>query len=184
VSIVVPVRDGWESTLRCLTALAIHSGGVRRETIVVDNGSTDDTRVALPLLEGIRVIRNEEDAGFARACNQAASAALGDAIVFLDRSAEVGPGWLRQLAGVFAGEPVAAVCPSDESGLSGAFLAVRAGFFRDAGGLDEGRPDAADSLLAGFLEAGRRIGVVDGLAMTFGALPPPPSGAAAEAQVP
>jgi glycosyltransferase involved in cell wall biosynthesis len=167
VSIVVPVKDGWESTFRCLLAVAQNSGGVRRETIVVDNGSSDDTRAALPLLEGIRLIRNERDAGFAAACNQAAAVAQGDALVLLDRDAVPGTGWLPPLARLFADGSAAAACPADASGLSGAFLAVRTSAYREAGGLDESRPDAADALLARLLEAGKRVEVVDRPALTL-----------------
>jgi glycosyltransferase involved in cell wall biosynthesis len=158
-SVVVPVSDGWTTNLRCLLALAERSGGVRREVIVVDNGSTDETQLALPRLEGVRVIRNERDEGFAHACNQAAAGAQGDVLVFLDRDAEVGAGWLQRLAAHFADPAVAAVCPGERH--AGSFLAVRAVDYRDGGGLDERGEDAADRLLGGILRRGRRIQIAE-----------------------
>jgi GT2 family glycosyltransferase len=158
-TIVIPVTNGWEATFRSLLALAERCGGVRREVIVVDNGSTDDTRLALPHLEGIRVIRNEKDEGFVRACNQAGASAEGDVLVFLDREAEVGSGWLERLARHFVDPGMAAVCPGES--LCGAFLAVRTADYREANGLDEESTTAADELLARLLCRNRRVDVAE-----------------------
>ncbi len=174
VSLVLPVVDGWERTFRCLMSLVQSSAGVRRETIVVDDGSADDTRLALPKLEGIAFVRNENAEGLARACNQAAARAQGDVLLFLDRDTVVEPGWLPPIAGLFQDPQVAAACPSATSGLQGAFIAVRASDLREAGGWDESRPDAADALLEGFLDAGRRVELVASAAMKLDAPPAPP----------
>ena len=163
VSVVVPVTNGWETTFRSLLALAEHSGGVRREGIVVDNGCSDETRLALPHLEGVVAIRNERDEGFARACNQAAAAAQGDVLVLLDRDAEVGSGWLERLAMHFVDARVAAVCPGER--LAGAFFAVRTSHYRDAQGLDEKSASAADDLLARLLRRDRRVEVAEDVPM-------------------
>jgi len=168
-TIVLPVTNGWETTFRALLALAERSKGTRREVIVVDNGCTDDTRVALPHLEGLRVIRNEKDQGFVRACNQAAANAHGQVLVFLDRDAEVGSGWLERLARIFVDVHVAAVCPPDS--LSGAFLAVRTADYRQAGGLDEKSVTAADDLLARLIRSDRRVQVAEDVPVTMPAAP-------------
>lgn len=165
VSIVLPVVDGWERTFRCLLSLVQGSAGVRRETIVVDNGTTDDTRAALPKLDGLQVIRNEKDEGFGRACNQALAAAKGDVLLVLDRDAVVEPGWLLSVLRPFEDAAVAAVVPGAQSGLDGAFLALRTADLRAAGGWDESRPDAAEALLTGFLSRGRRVETVEVPAM-------------------
>jgi glycosyltransferase involved in cell wall biosynthesis len=172
VSLVVVVGDGWETTFRCLLAAVQHSGGARRETIVVDDGSTDDTRVALSRLEGIAVIRNEKPMGFARAANQAGAKARGDVLLFLDRDAEVEPGWLPPVAALFEDPQVAAACPPDGSGLQGAFLAIRTRELRESGGWDESRQDAADALLSSFLERGRRVELVEAARMKLSAPAP------------
>ncbi len=156
VSIVLPVGDGWERTFRCLLALVRASGGVRRETIVIDNGTSDDTRAALPKLDGLRLIRNEREAGFGKACNQALELAQGDVFLVVDRDAVMEPGWLLPILRPFEDPAVAAVVPGP-GGLEGAFLALRAQELRAAGGWDEARPDAADALLQGFLSRGRRV---------------------------
>jgi glycosyltransferase involved in cell wall biosynthesis len=169
VSIILPVCDGWERTFRCLMSLVSASGGVRRETIVVDDGSADDTRHALPKLEGISFVRNEKPGGFARAANQAAAMAKGDVLLFLDRDAVVEPGWLPPLAAAFQDPGVAASCPAAGSGLQGAFIAIRASDLRQAGGWSESRPDAADALLGGFAERGRKVELVEAARMRLDA---------------
>ena len=171
-TVVVPVTNGWEATFRSLLALSERSSGVRREVIVVDNGCTDDTRLALPQLENVRVIRNESDEGFARACNQAAAQAQGDVLVFLDRDAEVSPGWLERLMNHFTDPLVASAGPGER--LSGAFLAVRAADYREANGLDEKDPAAAEGLLGGFLRRGRRVVLAEDVPMQVPPPAPPP----------
>jgi GT2 family glycosyltransferase len=165
-SVVVTVTTGWDATFRCLMAVAQHSSGVARETIVVDDASTDETRQALPLLEGLRVLRNEREAGMLAACEQAAEVAQGDVLVFLDRDATVGPGWLAALAARFGDPEVAAACPAEE-GLAGAFLAVRSSDYRRAGGFDPGRADGAEALLQALAGDGRRIELVQDLPVTL-----------------
>jgi len=165
VSLTLMVGDGWEATFRCLLALVQRSGGVRRETIVVDNGSTDETQRVLPLLEGLRVVRCETEQGFAAAANRAAALAGADVLLFLDRGAEVQEGWLAPMAHLFDDPSVAAAVPAESSGLPGAFLAVRLADLRQAGGFDEGRADATDALLTGFLDRGRRVELVESAAI-------------------
>lgn len=96
-SIVIPVRNGAAFTSRCLEALA-RTVGEDVEVIVVDNGSSDETA---RLLESaplpVRVLRNEANEGFARACNQGARAATGDVVVFLNNDTEPEAGWLGPL---------------------------------------------------------------------------------------
>lgn len=174
-SLAVLVGDGWEANLRCLLALAQGSNGVRRETIVVDDGSSDDTRLALPRLEGLTLLRNEQQVGFARAAAQAAGAAKGDVLLILDRDAEVQPGWLPPLARLFEDPAVAAACPSEASGLGGAWLAVRLADLRDAGGWDEQAEAPADALLQKLMARGKSVEVVASTAMVMHAPAPAPA---------
>lgn len=110
VSIVIPVRDRAEFTRRCLVALARTVDPATTEVVVVDNGSTDDTSA---LLAGpprpLRVLRNPDNLGFARASNQGARAARGALLVFLNNDTEPEPGWLEALERAAAGPGVGIV---------------------------------------------------------------------------
>ncbi len=97
-SIVIPVWNKLELTKQCLAALARHTSGASFEVIVVDNGSTDGTPEWLGTLRGnVRVIRNETNLGFAKACNQGARAARGRYVLFLNNDTVPLEGWLVPL---------------------------------------------------------------------------------------
>jgi len=110
-SIVIPVFNRAELTRECLAALRDTASRDRYELIVVDNASSDDTAA---LLEGHplspRTIRNDQNLGFARACNQGADAARGEFVLFLNNDTVPQPGWLEPLLEIVGREPdVAAV---------------------------------------------------------------------------
>ena len=67
---------------RCVESLERYPPSVSHEIIVVDNASTDDSLLWLRSRSGraVRVIENRENAGFAKANNQA----------FLDLAAQSG----------------------------------------------------------------------------------------------
>jgi GT2 family glycosyltransferase len=109
VSIVVPVHDKAPLTRRCLELVLaeLPAGG---EVVVVDDASTDETPEMLSSFgERIRVLRMDENVGFAAACNRGAAAATGGLLVFLNNDTEPRPGWLEALVGQAEREPAAAV---------------------------------------------------------------------------
>lgn len=174
LSIVIPVGDGWEHTFRCLVSLARHSNGLRPETLVIDDGTTDETRAALADLEGVRGLRNETPAGFVRACNQGAASVQGEVLVVLDRDVAVAPGWLAPIERAFGDPAVAAAIPSRSSGAAGAYVAVRTEAFRAMGGLDEAREDAVEVLLAQLLDRGSRVELIEDTGFVWPAPAPAP----------
>ncbi|MBI4002743.1 MAG: glycosyltransferase [Nitrospira defluvii] len=97
-SIIIPVWNNADLTQQCLTALAGVTDGVTFEVVVVDNGSTDGVQNFLQTLGGdVQVIRNQENLGFAKACNQGARAARGEYLVFLNNDTIPLQGWLTAL---------------------------------------------------------------------------------------
>jgi len=97
-SIVIPVWNRVELTRNCLMALSQIKDQPEYEVIIVDNGSTDGTKEFLAELRGdVHIIRNEENVGFAKACNQGARAARGRYLVLLNNDTIPQPGWLSSL---------------------------------------------------------------------------------------
>lgn len=97
-SIIIPVWNQVELTRQCLQALAETTRGIEYEVIIVDNASTDETPALLAGLRGdVQVIRNQENLGFAQACNQGAKAARGRYLVFLNNDTVPQSGWLEPL---------------------------------------------------------------------------------------
>ena len=81
----------------------------------MDNGSTDGVTEYLREQHQagrLRAILNPSNLGFAHACNQAAAAALGRHLLFLNNDTEVQSGWLEPLVRVLDTDPVAAAVGS------------------------------------------------------------------------
>ncbi len=97
-SIVIPLYNKVEYTEQCLEALINNTPDDLYEVILVDNASSDGTAELLASLEGdVQVIRNSENMGFARACNQGAALARGKYIIVLNNDTLPQPGWLEAL---------------------------------------------------------------------------------------
>ena len=109
-TIVILAWNAWEHTRPCLDSL-LPTLGPGDQVVVVDNGSTDATREELATYPWVDVVRNDENCGFARGCNQGAAVARGDVIVFLNNDTIVHGGWLDELLAPFADPEVGAVGP-------------------------------------------------------------------------
>lgn len=99
-SIVIPIWNNLELTKCCIDKIASFTPAGIYEIIAVDNGSSDGVETYLAGLaeQGvIRLVRNEENLGFARACNQGIEASTGKYVVLLNNDTEVQPGWLTAL---------------------------------------------------------------------------------------
>jgi GT2 family glycosyltransferase len=105
VSVVVAVHDHLSTTLGCLHALRAARTRTTYELIVIDDGSSDDSRLVLPRVPGIRYSRNERGEGFLRACNRAAASARGGVIVFLNNDTLPTHDWLDALVAPLAADP-------------------------------------------------------------------------------
>ncbi len=97
VSIVIPTYNNHALTRTCLTSLYKTLADTPYEIICVDNASTDGTPHLLEAeasKKRICLIRNNQNLGFAKACNQGAFNSQGEFVVFLNNDTVVREGWL------------------------------------------------------------------------------------------
>ena len=97
VTIIIVNYNAGHKLARCLAHLAKQSCR-NFETIVVDNGSTDDS-IAAALADGasFELIEAGKNLGFAAANNLAAKTARGEWLAFLNPDAYATPTWLEEL---------------------------------------------------------------------------------------
>jgi GT2 family glycosyltransferase len=110
VSVVVVSYNTREWILRCLASLA---GASRREleVIVVDNASTDGSAEAVAAeFPAVRLVRNAENVGFARAVNQAAALATGDHLLLLNPDGTLESGAVDALVDFSLSHPEYVIC--------------------------------------------------------------------------
>jgi GT2 family glycosyltransferase len=113
-SVVIVNYEGRGRLGRCLHAVLDTPSRCTSEIIVVDNASGDDSWREAAAHDGVQLIRNSENAGFGRACNQAAAVARGRHLVFLNFDCEPEPGWLDALV----------ACADDDPGVGAAQAVV------------------------------------------------------------
>jgi GT2 family glycosyltransferase len=112
VSVVIPTWNGRDLLLHALRSLRCQSWR-DFETVVVDNGSTDDTleRVTSEFPD-IRIIRLPENRGFAAGVNAGIRATAGDIVVLMNNDTEAAPTWLSALVGALDQYPAVSACAS------------------------------------------------------------------------
>lgn len=105
VSIIILTCNQLHYTRQCIESIFNHTRSAF-ELVVVDNGSTDGTVDYLSALSDedsccrrIKVIRNKENAGFAKGNNQGIAQARGDYLLLLNNDVVVTSDWLSLLLG-------------------------------------------------------------------------------------
>lgn len=115
-TVVIPTWNGARFLDPCLSALEAQTlGGLASgafETLVVDNGSVDDTAQVLARWPDVWVLRFPANRGFAAAVNAGIRAARTDVVVLLNNDTEVEPGWLAALLGALRDHPEAGMASS------------------------------------------------------------------------
>ncbi len=99
-----------EDLLSCLRSLRGAEGDIRAEVIVVDNASTDGSVEAIRhRFPHVKLIRNNENRGFAAASNQGLAAAGGELLLLLNPDTVLPPGALVELHQAAAQDPGAGI---------------------------------------------------------------------------
>lgn len=90
LDVVIVNWNAGEQLRACLASLAASADAAALRVVVVDNASTDGSADGLdrPGL-ALTVLRNAENRGFARACNQGAALGRAEAILFLNPDTQV-----------------------------------------------------------------------------------------------
>ena len=98
LSIVTVSYNVREYLAACLASLAAAGGGLRLEIVVVDNASADGSAdLVARCLPHVRLLRNAENVGFARAINRGLALTRGRWLLLLDPDTIVPPGALAAL---------------------------------------------------------------------------------------
>ena len=124
VSVVVVARNA-ENTHRCLAALANHDSQYEFEVVVADDSASDSIGNMLSLIDGIRLIRNDSQSGFAASCNLGATISRGQYLFFLRGDLVLQPECLNEL--------VKTATTQKDFGMVGVKLVAPNGFLWEAG---------------------------------------------------
>lgn len=127
VSIIIPVYNQFDYTIRCLKSILSTCQDMRYEVILADDNSSDDTRRIAEKVKGITIVRNEENLRFLRNCCHAAEQARGSYLLFLNNDTEVHENWLQSL--------VALMERRLDCGMAGSKLLFADGRLQEAGGI-------------------------------------------------
>ncbi len=127
VSIIIPVYNQIEYTYKCLKSIENNTKDVSYEVIIADDVSIDGTRVLNEYVNGIKIVKNTQNMGFLKNCNNAASNAKGKYILFLNNDTQVTDKWLSSLVELIE---------SDKTiGMVGSKLVYPDGRLQEAGGI-------------------------------------------------
>ena len=99
VTLVIPTYNGRHFLLDCLDSVAeLDYPPELLETMVIDNGSTDDTEDLLATrYPWVRVLREEQNLGFAQAVNVGARASTAECLALANNDMRLDSSWLREL---------------------------------------------------------------------------------------
>jgi cellulose synthase/poly-beta-1,6-N-acetylglucosamine synthase-like glycosyltransferase len=95
-SVIIPTYNRAGRIAHCLNALRDQDCALGFEVIVVDDGSTDDTREVLARYPEVKVLR-QANAGPAAARNRGVRGASGEIVLFTDDDCEPFPNWLTEM---------------------------------------------------------------------------------------
>ena len=128
VSIIIPVYNQLDYTLKCLKAIAVNlDKTLEVEIILVNDCSTDPTAKVLEPLRAVNLVNQTTNQGFIHSCNLGASLAKGEYIYFLNNDTEIKPNCIATLVEVLANDK--------KVGAVGSKLVYPQGSLQEAGGI-------------------------------------------------
>jgi len=150
LSVIVVLFNQAGLSRATLQALA-DQRGLRFETIIVDNASSDRTGELLQRVHGARVIRNDANVGFLRAARQGARAARGRYLAFLNSDAVLQEGALAATLRTLRADPSIGALGGRVVLTDGGLQEAGNRVFRDgsAGGIGRGESPFSHAALAG-----------------------------------
>lgn len=126
VSILLVVHNQAEYTFRCLTSI-LQTVKLPYEVLLMDNASSDLTEVLLSRVDGITLLRNQQNLHFIKACNQGLLKARGESVLLLNNDAELLPDAVAQAWATLGTSP--------DIGAVGGKVVTPTGKLQEAGGI-------------------------------------------------
>jgi len=125
VSIIIPIFNNLDYTKKCLNALKSNTReNYLEDIIIIDNKSSDGSEDYISRTNWVRLLSNDKNEGFAKACNRGAKNATGKIFIFLNNDTEVQRGWV---------EPLIDALEDEEVAISGPRLLFPNGLIQNAG---------------------------------------------------
>lgn len=115
VSVIIINRNGQDHLTRLFRSINKYNEYKNLEFVVVDNESTDNSLKVIDKYTEqfrIQVIKNDYNASFSKANNQAAEVANGEYLLLLNNDVEPTKGWLSELVKCMQQNPSAGTCGS------------------------------------------------------------------------
>ena len=98
ISIIMPAFNEARTIIKSIEeVLASDTMGLEKEIIIVDDGSTDNTRNILSSLHGCKIIRHEKNLGKGAAVKTGFQNATGDIVIIQDADLEYSPSEYKKL---------------------------------------------------------------------------------------
>lgn len=106
VSVIIVTCNSQTSIATCLDKLVSGTSHLTTQIIIVDNASTDGTVETIHhSLPNATVVANQNNVGFAQACNQGADAAIGEFLLFVNPDLEIDSDAVSNLIAVSTSTP-------------------------------------------------------------------------------
>ncbi|CAK0763193.1 O-antigen biosynthesis protein [Gammaproteobacteria bacterium] len=104
LTIVLILFNRAELTFQCLESIKSYAD-VAYQLIILNNASNDKTSIFLEKLQHVTIIKNSENIGFLKACNQAVDYAKGTYLLFLNNDTQILPETFSILINTIESDP-------------------------------------------------------------------------------